>query len=277
MHTSTFILRALLLLSGAVSLLTSCAPPPQSSVRFTPVAVDSSFMDDGREFVTLQKDSVQLAAAFDRCDDQYLIFNVEIINQSSRPVTIDPVKFYYQLQDTSQQIQYANGWQVPVSYAFSPDQEVIRLEQEIKREEARLKAKRVFWTVFAVAATVATVAVIAENNSKSSRNRESSFQRANTDRTVINAWALTMDVSSEAARSSVGNYYAKTENLESQKETWEKYPMRGKTLQPGERLYGDVVFKPHVGTGLMQFVFPVESQQFVIQFNQMRETAVKRK
>ncbi len=270
MLNSTFAIRGPFLFVGILLVLQACAPPPRMNVKLRPVAVDSSFMDDGREFVTLRQDSVAFAVAFDRCDNKYLIFNVEVTNLSSQPLRVDPAQFYYQLADTLQKIPYTSTEEVPKFYAFSPEQELAKLEEKMKREEARLKSKQIFWAVVAVAATVATAAVLVENNSRSSRDRESNYQRAATNNTVMNAWALSMDISSQAARSSVGNYYSKTDNLASQKETWEKFPIRNQTLQSGEKIYGDVVFEPHAGVGKWQFVFPVENRRFQANFTQTR-------
>jgi len=268
MPTSKSYLRLLLPVLVLVLLTSACVP--RTMIHLTPATGNPTFFDDGREFVTLQQDSVQFLAAFDRCDDKYLIFNVEVTNLSSQPVTIDPARFYYRMQDSLRQVQYGNGWQVPQSFALSPNQEVVRLEKELQREEARLKARRTLWTVVAVAATVATAAAVIENNSRSSRGRESGWRRAANNNNLLNAWSLSMSIAADGVHSSTARYYWQKDNLAGQKETWESYALWTKTLQPGEKIYGDAVFNPHVGTGELQFVFPVDNRTFVINFNQER-------
>ncbi len=272
MHTFTSYIRTFLLVSGLfVGLLPACTPPPQMNTRLAAVDVDSSFIDDGREFVTLQKEGIVLSAAFDRSDDRYTIFNVEITNQSDVPVLIDPARFYYQMEDTLTQVPYTDEWAVSQAYALVPDQEIARLENEMQREEAKLKRKKAIWTAVAVVATVAMVAAVADNNSKPVRNRESGFRRANTNRAIVNTWALAVNMSADAKRASVGSYYSKTNNLASQIETWEHYPLRVQTLQPGQRLYGDVVFRSNaLSQGNLRFWFPVENRPFLIHFHQTK-------
>ncbi|QDA61381.1 hypothetical protein [Hymenobacter jejuensis] len=120
--------RVLLLTSVAVA--GSCAPATYY-LSMQPNQ-GSGIWQDGHERAMASRDSIQVNMAFVRYDDESLIFDFDIQNQSSKPVLVAPEQFSYSAVNTTlhEGEQYIAYYPGPIK-AVNPELKLDKLEMAV--------------------------------------------------------------------------------------------------------------------------------------------------
>ncbi|MDF7812176.1 hypothetical protein [Hymenobacter sp. YC55] len=169
-------------------------------------------------------DSVEVQVGFVRYEPTELVFEVEIGNDSSRPVLVSPETFFYAPVDTASATTTA-ALQPRVA-AVDPELHLKQLAVRLKQEAA--KAEKVSW--FEILTTVSNVA-----------EDISSIKKKETDEQV--AEREERHQSTEAYFDEQREQHAQqADNLYSQHQTIQEVALRKTNIKPGEYVRGYVYF-----------------------------------
>lgn len=138
------------ILLGCLAALSSCNST--SFLTITPVQVNGSGRNGHPTSLSYHPDSVEVQLGFVGYEPTGLIFEVEIGNDSSRPVLVSPEAFFYAPLDTAL-VTTASELRPRVA-ALDPE---LRLKQlAVRLDQEAAKAEKVSW--FEILATVSNVA-----------------------------------------------------------------------------------------------------------------------
>jgi len=193
-----------------LSLLNSCITP-NPVIRVTPKESTTTW-DQGKEFVSYQKNDFIIHCAFHGVYSSYIVFDVEIINEGQEEFLVLPEKFLIfpdsgKWDPLSNQYIYASF----PSYAEDPEKQLLKLdikESEVKSDIKFQEARNNTPTV--------TVSSNGDNNSSV---------------TYVNE-----------ADASLANNYNKLQRINSKKETWSQNALRKTTLSAEESVRGLIYF-----------------------------------
>lgn len=249
-----------LLLMGAclcsTLFLTSCFTP-KPVVRVEPVDEDVRWQY-GQAFARQQADGLEVQAAYNGNNREYLFFDVEVTNFGEEEVLVDPKKFYLEVKGMKMR-------------AADPEVILLGLDMDASRQEANSKNAAVAIGVAAVAATAAIIATSdGDGNSNSSNNNavSNSFDGGynNLDLAVDLVSivpSLIIDLSSPRMVQELPPVDPQDRNF------WTDFTLRKTTLRKGERVSGKVLFRTLDLDDRFQMILPMESTTFRMQFKQL--------
>ncbi len=191
---------------------------------------------DGKAITrVVSPDSLVLVASFAREDFQYSAFDLEVKNNTSHPVQIDPTWFRLRALGPDQHPLLLPSGYVDSTGAFGaadPGREAQKLTRDRDQEIARLKRAKIINTV--LLGTVIVASIVASSNThhsfESYRNTQVNLDLAYT---AVQAKRI-IDHSTFANRMQRFDYEAYR---------WDKLALKPTLLQPGQSIRG-LVFLP---------------------------------
>jgi len=258
-----------LYLLAAACLLASCAP--KTALRLRPVADETRFTD-GLEAVKSETGGVKIVTAFESVyhtreggqKRDYLIFNTELFNLTDHDLEVRPNDFRAVVLNADQQSLFSqhprpDGTQRALTYlALDPDRELLETEVRMKREEARLKANKVFNTVLFVALAAAAVSTSNPNNSRSYGEY---WRKSVTLDAGLQAWAIKR----VADRTRFAN---RMDRLSWEQNNWRQETFRRTTLAPGTSLRGRLLVPANQAATFVKLSYPTPSGDVQFLFEQ---------
>ncbi|WP_116105590.1 hypothetical protein [Lewinella sp. IMCC34191] len=212
----------------AILLLLSACGKPLQVVRISPAAEqDIDRYRYGNPVQSLRQDEVTVEVSYYDASDDYLVFDAEVINESTEDILFDPVEAYLQL---------AADAQIP---ALDPEFQLLSMDLESvsRQRSARVMA----WAGAAVLVAASAYAI-----SKSG----GSVAEVPTDATLVAdlgiqvADAMTFAVLQQNQNLLQRNYAPTEEEIPApdNRYFWLDYSFRKTTLRPGESAVGKLVF-----------------------------------
>lgn len=258
-----------LYLLAAACLLASCAP--ETVLRLRPVADETRFTD-GLEAVKSETGGVKIVTAFESVyhtreggqNRDYFIFNTELFNLTDHDLDVRPNDFRAVVLDADQQNLFSprpqpDGTQRALTYlALDPDQQLLETEVRMKREEARLKANKVFNTVLFVALAAAAVST---SNPTNSRSYGEYWRKSVTLDAGLQAWAIKR----VADRATFVN---RMDRLSWEQNNWRQETFRRTTLAPGTSLRGRLLVPANREAAFVKLSYPTAEQEISFLFRQ---------
>ncbi|MGE0079485.1 MAG: hypothetical protein AB7S48_16610 [Bacteroidales bacterium] len=225
----TIQLIAILILTA--SILTSCVTP-SPVIRITPKEAKTTW-EQGKEFVSYKKNDFIVHCAYHGINASFLIFDVEVINNSQEDYLLSPENFIMytdsgKWNSVTNQIVYAT---FPIK-AVDPEQQLLLLDMQQSLTEANMKNQQTAAAIVSIAAVPVIVAT-AVADSKDDKPRTVS-------RTDLAATA-TVGVLGGLDAGQEDNAYA-LNTIDNNRNTWEQYALRKTTLSTGEAIRGLIYF-----------------------------------
>lgn len=226
-----------LLYGSLLSILFSACSTTQTSVTrsflklsYSPVGNHYEKWEDKKLVSAISEDSVVVEVVFQQATNQYLIFDIWVLNYSNAPCIVAPERFYYEAvqKDTLTAIGGKR-------YAHNPEQMILNLAKEESRVEARKKNNSVGGIILGATVLGVTGLLMADDPAYaidflaydgSAIIEENQFNR-------------------EEIRFQMGS-------LQEEKWYWEKNTIRKTTLAPNYELSGSVFFPQ---SGPAPFIF----------------------
>lgn len=213
-------------------IMASCVAP-QPVIRVIPTETKTTWQQ-GKEFVSYQKNDFIIHCAYHGTDARYLIFDVEIVNGSQSEFLVAPENIIMYTDSgkwdpVTNQIVYAT---FPIR-AADPEFQLLKLDMQESIAEANMKNQQTAAVVASVAALpIIVAAASADINDKKPRAVTRTDVAATATVGVLNGIEISQ-VENEI------NY----NNINYKRETWNQYALRKTTLSPGESTRGLIYFK----------------------------------
>lgn len=224
----------------ALLALQSCFSP-KSLLKLEPANSTTRWLY-GQPFAQDSLNGIIYELAFDCVHENNYLFDFNITNRSNIPILIDPVAFYYiPLNDSLQAVQSEN------IYAIDPEYELLELDKELSRTEARRKNSFAL-SLVAASVDVATAAITATDD-----NPHNDFLRT--------------DMFSAVQAGNADNAF-RAADLRDLRNSWSQSTIRKTTLDPNFSMKGKVFFPYFPKAAYIQFYLPVDDQQLDIIFKQ---------
>lgn len=236
--------------------LTSCFTP-KPVVRVEPVDEDVRWQY-GQAFARQQSNGLEVQAAYNGNNREYLFFDVEVTNFGEEEVLIDPKQFYLEVKGMKMR-------------AADPEVMLLGLDMEASRQEANSKNAAVAIGVAAVAATAAIIATSdgdgnsnASNNNASSNSFDGGYNNLDLAVDLVSIVpSLIIDLSAPRMVEELPPADPEDRNF------WTDFTLRKTTLRKGERVSGKVLFRTLDLADRFQMVLPMESTTFRMQFKRL--------
>ena len=238
-----------------VSTMLSCSTT--SVMRLRPVEQES-FSDGGKQIVKQEKNGVKVVASYDGRFEQYMVFDVEVFNNTEQPLTISPKDFtFIPLDENKQNLVSADGKYLYAYQGIEPQQQINYVQHEMANQEAKIKRARVVNTVLFVGGMVALIA-------GSSGRSESAWRTAQLGETVVQVAQVKRIIDHT-------NYYSKMDKLNREGQVWSQENFRTSTLQPGQSMRGGVFLESNSRAKFVQLSYKTENDPINFLFEQWFE------
>lgn len=216
-----------------LSTLTSCFSP-KPVLRFKADAEKTTW-DKGKEYVSYKKDSYEVHTSYFGNNDQYIMFDIEIINNDGEEFLVAPenIKLYNGNWDNKTQ---NTSYSAYPTRAIDPERELLKIDLETSRAEAASKNAGIAGiAIFAAAIPLAVIAARSDVENANSNSNESKI--SNTE--MVGA-GLDIALSANAINQEVQE--GRIISMNDSRYAWETSSLRRTTLSPGYSIRGLVFF-----------------------------------
>ena len=228
-----------------------------SVMRLRPVDQES-FSDGGKQIVKQEKNGVKVVASYDGRFEKYMVFDVEVFNNTSQPLTISPKDFtFIPLDENRQNLVSADGKYIYAYQGIEPQQQLNYVQHEMANQEAKIKRARVVNTVLFVGGIVALIA-------GSSGRSESAWRTAQLGETVVQVAQVKRIIDHT-------NYYSKMDKLNREGQIWSQENFRTSTLQSGQSMRGGVFLESNSRAKFVQLSYKTGNEPINFMFEQWFE------
>lgn len=245
----------LIVMLSLANFMFSCAST--SVMRLRPVEQESVF-DGGKEIVKQEKDGVKIVASYDGRYQQYMVFDVEVFNNSNQPMTISPKNFiFFPLNENKQNLRSDDGQYIYSYSGVEPQQQMGQIQREMANQEAKIKRARIVNTVLIVGGIVALIA-------SSGKRSEGAWRTAQAAETVVQVAQVKRIIDHQ-------NYFSKMDKLNRDGQMWSQENFRTTTLAPGESLRGGIFLEANSKAKFVQLNYLTEKEPINFLFEQWFE------
>lgn len=222
---------------------------PREVVRFRPAdSAGEVRWFYGNAYVKQERDSLSVEAAFLDADPAYLIFDLDIVNNSSATFLIEPGDIV---------LEHESGARFR---AIEPEAHRLGMDLHHAREEARQKNLAVAAGAVAV---VATVAAFATDGDFDGDNVEAADFQLALDFTPL-IWSAAATATTDFRPLPPRDMPSPADRI-----FWTDHSLRRTHLRPGERVYGKVVFPLADLSGRYELRVPVAGYPFHFPFEKL--------
>lgn len=224
-----------------VFIIASCATP-SPVVRITPKETKTTW-EQGKEFVSYQKNDFTIHCAYHGINDKSLIFDVEVINNSPEDFLLAPEQFVMYTDSgkwdpITNQIVYST---FPIN-ATDPEYELLKLEMEESVTIAKMKNNQTASAIVAIVSIPVIAAAAISDANDSNDNNEEEVEVSRTEMAATST-IVTLDAINEGQVNNANNMGTIYDN----QNVWLQHALRKTTLGPGESLRGLIYFpKPNL-------------------------------
>lgn len=218
-----------------------------------------SIVDNGKEIVKQENNEVKIVASYDGRYQKYMVFDVELFNNTDEPLTISPKNFKaIPLDINKNQLISANG-QYTYSYeAIEPQEELSKVRQEMNYEETKIKRAKTVNTILFIGGIVAMI------TSSSNRNSERAWRNANIGQTMVQVAQIKRIADHE-------HYYSRMDKLSNEQHTWLNENFKATTLAPHTSIRGGIFLEANTQAKYVQLNYTSERSNINFLFEQWFE------
>ncbi|MDQ1087889.1 hypothetical protein [Siphonobacter sp. SORGH_AS_1065] len=190
---------------------------------------------------------------------EYLIFDTEVTNLSEHPIEIKPSDFEISALDTKKNLLpsfngYSESWN---RKGLDPDQELVRIDQQMRQEQKVLKFNKVFNTVL-------LIGLVAADVSNQTNTRQSYREFASKSAGIAGGWQ-TLAIKRVADHQRFAN---RMDQLSWEKGNFQQETFRRAVLNPGEALRGKLLLESNRDAAYYRIDYPVTSEPISFLFEQ---------
>jgi hypothetical protein len=238
------------------TLLFSCATT--SVMRLRPVEQESIF-DGGKQIVKQENNGLKVVASYDGCFEKYMVFDVEVFNNTDQPLIISPKDFtFIPLDENKQNIVSVDGKYIYTYQGIEPQHQINYVNKEMANQEAKIKRARIVNTFLFVGGIVALIA-------SSGRHTESAWRTAQVAETVVQVVQVKRIIDHT-------NYYSKMDKLNREGQFWSQENFRTSVLKPGQSMRGGVFLESNSRAKFVQLFYKTENEPITFMFEQWFES-----
>jgi hypothetical protein len=244
-------LTTIILIAVTCSLGLQSCYSPKPVIKLEPIQENTKWLQ-GKAFARDSLYGVAVSTAFNRYLRPHAIFEVEVINNSTLPLTVDPARMFFKALD-------ANQNELPealTSYALDPEVQILNLDKQVARLEASSKNAAI------VGFVAAGVGVVAAVSSVTTDDPDKSDRRAIGAATALIASDVATAVSEE------DEYSAGL--AEDERYIWENTTLRKTTLEPRQAIKGRVYFLGNEDAKYIQLHFPIDDKFITFTYKQRK-------
>jgi hypothetical protein len=229
----------------------ACATPAPV-IRLSPSTVENSdYWNLGQHFVYASDNNILYECGFNRVENNNLIFDVKITNQSDTTILVDPALFMQEVYNNDNKL-------IVKTNAFDPELVLVGLNINENIEKAKAKNAAAFMIGAAIISAGALVAVSASN--KSEEKKEVMYNSIDASRTVTEGTAGAAMVSASA----------RAEDNWTQHKSLSEAFLRKTTLAKGYYIDGEVHFQYNEDATWYRLIFQADKSQVDFNFRQSK-------
>ncbi|MEY4539421.1 MAG: hypothetical protein RLZZ306_1178 [Bacteroidota bacterium] len=226
-------------------------------MRLRPVEQEF-FSDGGKQIVKQEKNGIKVVASYDGIFENYMVFDIEVFNNTNQPLTISPKNFtFIPLDENKQNLMSADGKYMYSYQGIEPQQQINYVQREMANQEAKIKRARVVNTVLFVGGIVALIA-------GSSGRSEGAWRTAQLGETVVQVAQVKRIIDHT-------NYYSKMDKLNREGQVWSQENFRTSTLQSGQSMRGGVFLEANSNAKFVKLSYTTENEPINFMFEQWFE------
>ncbi len=250
------------LLATVTSLfLTGCAP--MQYYQLHPVSGEVAQLD-GRAVTKAAADDVTVVASYEREDMEYIALDVEVKNNTTHALDVDPANFrVYPLTNTHQPLLYKASQQaIHFKQAADPGYEAEHVVVKRKQEEARLKRAKIVNTVLVAAVIVGSVAAASSSSSRNSRDYHHYVNTQNNLNAAFNLVQMKRVIDH-------GTFADRMQRYDFEAYRWHELALKRGYVAPGESVRGFVYLPKTREATFLKLVYPTtDSSEVALVFQQ---------
>jgi hypothetical protein len=241
-------MKTLAILPVAVLLAVSCASP-RVVTQLHPEAPEGHY-EQGREYIPLSNEGVDVELGFDGIYCEYLVFDLVVINRTSDTLILNPLDFYYEVIDSPA----ADSSLFPPRMAIHPERVLRQYQQQLEEGENQKEINTIIGFIDAGIGILAnTTAFIATEDP--GFIADAVLQTLGTaDYYVSNDRAIGMEMDA----------------IKEEQEVVREEIFRQAGITPGNFASGLIYFPQYEDAGYLMFCFPAEEQLFQFVYSQTK-------
>ena len=228
-------------------LLAFSCTAPRVVTQISPEAPEGLFVN-GREYIALESEQIEVELGFDGIQDEYLVFDLLVLNSSADTLSLNPSDFYYLVLDS------ANDYSSPHTpwMAVHPDK-VLTYYEESLEERKKEKGLNTFFGILQASVSILynTSGFIATEN-----------PGYIADAVLHTAGTAGQYISQDKEISS------RMEMISEEKEVVREEILRNCVVPPATASSGYVFFPRNERAAYYMFCFPINNQLFQYVYNQ---------
>lgn len=230
---------------------------PQPVVRVQPDEAEISFWHYGQAIAAKAQDGFTTRAAFSHANRDYLVFDVECINESEQTYLVTPEVM---------RLVSGQNFSLP---AVDPEKYLLHSEVRASRAEADAKNAAVATGVVAAAAIVAVALSDNDSDNETEADDYDSYTDYGADDVVVDLAPSMLYLGASAFHegpilSHPVDQLPPTQDIL----FWSDYTLRRTTVRPGESVRGLVAFPRHDEATVFTLQVPVDDLRFEFLFQQ---------
>ena len=243
----------------ATLLLSSCYSP-KPVIRINPEEKQTTW-EKGKEFVSYKRGEYETHCSYEGCNNQYIIFDIEIVNIKGEEFLVAPEKIVMYTgtwNNTTQNIDYDP---IPIN-AIDPEMELLKIDLANSKAEASAKnAQIAAMAICAAAIPLSIAASVSDYNNMDSGKSNNAVSNTELVDAGVNL-ALGATAINQIAQE--GQIISLNDN----KYTWKEASLRKTTLSPGYSIRGLVYFPiPDLKVRKIKLEVPTPDDAIVFNYN----------
>lgn len=227
-------------------------------IKLRPIEQESIFAD-GKEIVKKEDNGLKIVASYDGNYHEYMVFDVEVFNNTDSAITISPKDFRaFPLDAEKQNLLSDNGQSIIQYEGIEPSEEINVVQQKMDYQEKKLKRAKTVNTILFVGGLFTMLA-----SSSSHKNGERFWRSANVDigQTMLNVSQIKRIADHE-------EFYSKMNKLEHEYNTWSNEGFRATTLAPHTSIRGGVFIEANTQAKFVQINYFSQTHNIDFLFEQ---------
>lgn len=229
---------------------------PRAVVRVEPDETEAIFWSHGQAIAEQKQEDIWCRAAFSHANQEYLVFDLEVINESEQDVLVTPEQLF---------LATPTNFQLP---ALDPERILLAMEVDASRQEANAKNAAVATGVVLVGAAVAAALSDNDNDGDNDTSSEEYYDDEVDAGLVVDAAIPALYLATGFANEPPLS--APVDALPGTADPlfWSDFTLRRTTLRPNERIRGLVAFPRYDDTESFFLHVPIAEQNFRFYFRQ---------
>ena len=236
----------LFLLISSSFFLTNCYVPPNSILKLKPQTQNNDWYK-GKEIATLANDSVTIRISYDRSLNNEYLFDIDVINNSEKPLLVEPEKFSYRMTKGSIKL----GDSLKRVSAKDPEIVILDLQKANSLHQSSMETQSMIYSLGYFLQFAGQTKALVTGDVELSDRIDRQGHRLREDQ-------LMDDIKNNKI----------SESLENSSYLWEILALRKTTLFKNESISGKVFFPATELAKTLEFSFPINNYELKILFNQ---------